>query len=348
MRYIPISQVEPGMALGQDIYDGAGRMLLASHLILNREYIASLSALGFPGVYIDDAFSEDIEIVEVIRPEVKREALSLINSMFIDDPQVGLDLKMKHVAEEVVESVLLNGYVMCNMMDIKSYDDYTYYHSVNVGILAAMVGSTFDLNVQQLADLTMAAMLHDVGKRFIPLEILNKEDHLSDEERAVLQTHPRQGADFLRDHYKNFSVYVLQGVLQHHEWYDGEGYPLGRMSDDIPLEARIISVVDVYDALTSNRPYREAHSNAEALEYIMGSSGRQFDPEVIDHFMHKIAIYPVGVQVELSDGSSAVVMENYEEFVLRPKVKQIGTGRVMDLARDPELRNITITRLIMG
>lgn len=347
MRYVPISKIESGMALGQDIYDGAGRMLLAKHLLLNKEYVASLEALGFPGVYIDDAFSEDIEIVEIIRPEIKREALGMISSLF--NPGKGEVVKEEaliRVATEIVDSVLNNGDVMCNMLDVKRYDDYTYFHSVNVGVLATMVGSAMGLSRDELRDLCMAAMLHDVGKRFLPIEVVNKESPLTAEEYEVLKTHSKLGADFLREQF-NFSVYVNQGVMQHHEWYDGEGYPLAREGEDIPLFSRIISLVDVYDALTSDRPYRDAVPNGEAVEYLMGRSGRQFDPEVLDVFLHKIAIYPVGAQVVLSDDTQAVVMLNYKEMVLRPIVKQIGTNRIIDLAYDADARNLTIVDMIM-
>lgn len=347
MRYVPMSLVEDGMVLGQDIYDGGGRMLLARHLILNPAYIRSLDEMGFPGIYIDDEFSEDIEIKEIIRPEVKREALGMISTLFMEGGENRVsEAAMNRMAKMVVEQVLDNGDAMCNMLDIKKYDDYTYFHSVNVGILATMVGCAMRFSQEQLRDLALAAMLHDIGKRFIPVEVLNKEEELGEEEKAVLRTHPKQGADFLRDKF-NFSVYVNQGVMQHHEWYNGHGYPLGRMKEEIPIFARIIALVDVYDALTTNRMYRPAISNSEAVEYLMGSSGRQFDPEILDVFLHKIAIYPVGAQVRLSDGSQAVVMKNYTEMVLRPKIKQMGTSRIIDLAYDPDARNLTIVDMIM-
>lgn len=347
MRYVPVSLLENGMVLGRDIYDGGGRMLLARHLILNPAYIRSLEDMGFPGAYIDDEFSEDIEIKEVIRPEVKREALSMINTLFLNSGEIGVsEASMNRVAKTIVEQVLDNGDAMCNMLDIKRYDDYTYFHSINVGILATIVGCAMKFSEEQLRDLTLSAMLHDIGKRFIPVEILNKKGELTDEERAVLRTHPRQGADFLRERF-NFSVFVNQGVMQHHEWFNGNGYPLGRSKEEIPIFARIISVVDVYDALTTNRMYRPAVAQNEAVEYLMGSSGGQFDPEVLDVFLHQIAIYPTGAQVKLSDGSQAVVMKNYPEMVLRPKVKQIGTSRIIDLAYDPAARNLTIVDMIM-
>ncbi|MCR4955822.1 MAG: HD-GYP domain-containing protein [Lachnospiraceae bacterium] len=345
MRYVPLRFVKSGMVLGQDIYDGAGRLLLAKHLLLNDEYLNSLEVLGFPGVYIDDEYSEDVEIREVIRPEVKREALSIISKMFVEEEDTfpgGIDV----VVSKIVDNVLDNADVMCNMLDIKKYDDYTYFHSVNVGILAAMVGAKMGLLKDQLMDLTTAGLLHDVGKKFVPVEILNSSEKLTDEEMEIIRSHPRLGADFIREKYA-FSSYVNQGILQHHEWFDGNGYPLGRRGEEIPVYARIISLVDVYDALTSTRPYRSALPNSEAVEFIMGSGGSQFDPVVVDAFIHKIAIYPLGSQVELSDGRQAIVVKNDSKMILRPVVRVMGTRTDLDLANDPEARNITILKIII-
>lgn len=348
MRYVPMSMLEPGMLLGQDIYDGGGRMLLAKHLILSPEYIKGLDDLGFPGVYIDDELSEGIEIHEVIRPEVKREALGIINSMFMQGKEEYVSQRsIENVAKGIVESVLDQGDVMFNLLDVKRYDDYTYFHCVNVGVLAAMVGAGMKLSETELEQLTTAALLHDVGKRFIPVEVLNAKYPLDDEQKKLMHTHAYAGMDFLREKY-SFSGYVHQGVFQHHEWYDGSGYPLGRSGEEISLFARIIKLVDVYDAMTSNRPYRPAISNGDVVEYMMAGSGQEFDPLVLETFLRKIAIYPVGAQIELSDGSQAVVVENNPEMILRPKIRMIHTGKDVDLAKDADARNLVITKIIMS
>lgn len=348
MRYVPMSMLESGMILGQDIYDGAGRMLLARHLILSPEYIKGLDDWGFPGVYIDDELSEGIEIHEVIRPEVKREALGIINSMFMRGKEEYVSQRsIENVAKGIVESVLDQGDVMFNLLDVKRYDDYTYFHCVNVGVLSAMVGAGMKLSETELEQLTTAALLHDVGKRFIPVEVLNAKYPLNDEQKKLMHTHAYAGMDFLREKY-SFSGYVHQGVFQHHEWYNGGGYPLGRAGEDISQFARIIKLVDVYDAMTSNRPYRAAISNGEVVEYMMAGNGQEFDPVVLETFLRKIAIYPIGAQIELSDGSQAVVISNNPEMILRPKVRLIRTGKDIDLANDADARHLTIMKIIMS
>lgn len=347
MRYMPMSRIEDGMALGQDIYDGEGRLLLAKHLILNDEYIRSLLSLGFPGIYIDDEFSENLIIPQVIRPSVKREALKLVHGLFLENKNIPMEQhNLQKVVMNVMEDVLNNGDVMCNMLDIKTYDDYTYFHSVNVSVLATMIGASCNMNESELNILTTAAMLHDIGKRFVEKDVLCAKRALTEEERDLIIQHPKLGYEFLKSKF-DFSSYVYTSVLEHHEWYNGGGYPLRRSGTDIPIYARIIKLVDVYDALTSKVPYHEAASPSEAVEYIMGNAGAEFDPELVNVFMKRIAVYPVGCEVELSDGRTAVVMENYQEFILRPKIKVIPTGEIINLKADESARSLTIMELLL-
>jgi len=347
MRYLPISKLENGMALGHDIYDVDGRLLLAKHLILNNEYIRNLERLGLPGVYCDDEVSEGIEIKEVLRPQVKREALKLMRNLFsVGGNNTASAKELQDVVTNVVEDVLNNSDVMCNMMDLKTYDDYTYYHSVNVSVLAAVVGSGLKMNRQELNTLTLAAILHDVGKRFFDVEILNAKRKLTPEEMCIIREHPKLGCDFLRENY-DFSAFVYTSVLQHHEFYNGKGYPLGKSGKDIPIYARIIKIMDVYDALTSKRPYHEPMSPSEAVEYLMSRVGFEFDPDIVNVFLKKIAVYPVGCEVGLSNGKNALVIENFTDAILRPKVKLLDTNCVLDLKNDVSARSITVLKIVI-
>ncbi|MEG1596277.1 MAG: HD-GYP domain-containing protein [Lachnospiraceae bacterium] len=347
MRYVPMSLLKDGMPLGQDVYDGTGRMLLAKHLLLNNNYITTLEQLGFPGAYIDDEFSAGLEIVEIVRPEIKREALQVVSALFQDaSGEVTSQSSINDLVMKVVDSILDNGDIMCNMMDLKKYDDYTYFHSVNVAVLSAMIGAGLGLGEDELQHLTTAAMLHDIGKKFIDSEILSAERSLTVSEMDAVREHPRLGCEFLRKNYA-FSAYVYSGILEHHEWYSGEGYPLGKKKDEIPLHARIIKLVDVYDALISKRPYHEAESPSDAVEYLMAMNGREFDPMVLDMFLKRISVYPIGCQVEISDGRQAIVTDNYCDFILRPKIKLLESGDIIDLKDDPAARKITVKRMVM-
>ena len=346
MRYIPISMLETGMMLGQDIVDGTGRMLLSKELFLNQEYILSLTEMGFAGAYINDKFSEGVEIIQVIQPEIKREALGIVSTLFIDKGSSATQNCVDEIVMKVVEQILDNSSVMCNLLDLKKYDDYTYFHSINVAVLSAMIGVAMKMEFEELKALTTSAMLHDVGKRFIPIEILGAERALTSEERKVIQEHPRQGCEFLKEHY-NYSDHIYEGVMGHHEWYDGTGYPQGIAGDEIPLFGKIIKLVDVYDALTSKRPYHEAQTPSDAVEYLMAMNGIEFDPEVLVIFLRKVAVYPLGCMVELSNGQQGIVVENFGNFILRPKVKLLKDSSIVNLRDDQEARSVTIIKMVM-
>ena len=348
MRYLPITEIKEGMALGQDIYDGEGRMLLAKHQILNNEYARNLDTMGFQGVYIDDDFSEDIEVEEVIKPAIKSRALKLVHVLFMEDENAedAKEWRIRQLVTDVVEDILNNGDAMYNMMDLKTYDDYTFFHSVSVAVLSAILGARYGMDEYELRILATAALLHDIGKKFLEVDILNAKRALTEEERRIVAQHPRLGYEFLRDNY-DFAPEVCIGVLQHHESYNGEGYPLRKSGEDIDINARIIKLADVYDAMTSKRPYRDALSPSDAVEYIMAMCGSEFDPQLVEVFLKWVAVYPVGCEVWLSDGRKSVVAKNFHNFVLRPIVKILDTGALINLNEDRNARNITIVRLVV-
>lgn len=350
MRYLPTGRLTPGMALGQDIYDGAGRLLLAKHLLLTAEHISNLEFLGFPGIYVDDEFTKGIEIQQIISPQVRSRALKIIYDLFNTETAErelpAYEIKLQKTVESVVENVIGNGDVMCNMMDIKSYDDYIYYHSINVGVLSVLAGARFGLAYEELCELACAAFLHDIGKRFIDRNIVCGWQSLDGADEEVFRSHPKLGAEYLRGAY-HFSPQVYAGILEHHECYNGEGYPLGKSGEDIHLFARIIRIADYYDVMASGQPGNCAKAPSEVLEYLMAMTGIWFDPQLVTVFARKIAAYPVGCEVELSDGRHAVVAENFENFPLRPLVRILGTGEMLNLRDDEKARAVTVGKLIM-
>lgn len=350
MRYLPTSKLKPGMALGQDIYDGAGRLLLGKHLLLNEEYISNLEFLGFPGIYIDDEFTQGIEIQQVVSPQIRSQALNMVHDLFSfaggEEETSVEEVKIQRIVESVVESVLRNGDVMCNMIDIKNYDDYIYFHSINVGILSVMLGARYGLPREVLCQLAVAAFLHDIGKRFIGSDIVNGEMMLRGQDVEVFRSHAKLGAEFLRNSY-HFSSEVYTGILEHHEDYNGAGYPLGKVGEEISLFGRIIRVTDSYDRRTSGRFSGAAQAPSEAMEFLMAMAGTQFDPNLVNILMRKLAAYPVGCEVELSNGQHAVVAQNFEDFPLRPLVKVIETGEMMNLRDDVEARAVTLGRIVL-
>lgn len=350
MRYLPTSKLTPGMALGQNIYEGSGRLLLEKHLLLTAETISNLEFWGFPGIYIDDEFTCGVEIQQILNPQVRSRALKMVHDMFAFEQGAvepsAAEIKLRKTIEQVIEDILNNGDVMINVLDIKNFSDYIYYHSVSVTALSVIIGARYGLEKEQLCQLATAAMLHDIGKKFINEEETEEAETLSEKEGEKQARHTKLGADFLRSNF-NFADIIIQSIQMHHECYNGKGYPEHKSGEEIPLYARIIRMTDCYDSLTSKKPWRDAMSPSDAVEYLMAQAEREFDPELVDLFIKKIAVYPVGCEVELSNGEHAVVIQNFERFSLRPQLKLLKTGKIIHLRDDADCRNLTIVKAVL-
>lgn len=351
MRYVPIEQVKEGMVLGKSLFTSNGGVLLNEDTKLKVEYIKRIDDKGIQGIYIKDEFSNEVEIPEIISQKERIQAINTIKSMFIDDEKLDMKAKsnmqveMRKMLTTIVDSVISNRTVQMNLVDLKNYDEYTYSHSVNVALLSVAMGCGLGLSRIELEQLCLAASLHDIGKKFIPIELLNKKEKISPEEFDTLKTHADYGYRFIKKYFPNASSKANVGILEHHERYDGSGYPNQKIGENISYYGRIITVADVYDALTSKRPYHEAILPSEAYEFILGGSGTQFDPEVIQYFSKKVAAFPLGTVVQLSNDMKGIVVQNYSDFNLRPKVKiYTGTEEVkyIDLAYDYDAMNITV------
>lgn len=349
MRYMPLGQLKNGMILGQEIHDANGRMLLAKNTTLTQENISYITFLGIQGVYIDDNFSKDVQIQEVVRPEVRQTAVTLVQNIFMRTSEGELpdqEQEIKEKVEEIVGDVLENEDVMYNLIEIKTYDGYTYFHSANVAILAGVIGAKCGLDKEELEDLVTAGFLHDIGKVFISSDIINAPRRLTEEERIKMMDHPRKGYEFLLENY-DFPERVTTAVYEHHEWYNGNGSPCHKKGKELTVCSRILKAADVYDAMTSRRSYHAPYLPSEVMEYIMGRSGMEFDPRIVKVMMRELCVYPVGCEVELSDGRRGVVIENHRGYVLRPTVKLLEGGTIVDLAQDRKYWNVTITKLMM-
>ncbi len=337
MRLVPIAVVKEGAYLGQTLYNDQGKVLLVKGTKLTSRYINKIKKHGFYTVYIIDEYSQQ-DLEDIIKPEVRRRAIDAVRSVYntftgLEEPSINRFQKNKinrasesnieqiqKIAKAIVNDIFSNPHLLISLVDIKSLDSYTYNHSVNVGILALTLGIAYGLNRNDLYDLTLGCMLHDVGKIFIPNDILNKAEKLNNEEFEIIKGHCEKGFIYLREN-TDLSPRVRIVALQHQERYDGSGYPQGLKGDKINKLAQISSIADVYDALTSDRPYRKALSPHEAVEYMMGAGGRYFNMDMVKTFLKKIIPFPVGTVVSLSNGFIGTVEKINSEMVLRPKIK---------------------------
>jgi|LGVF01.2.fsa_nt_gb HD-GYP domain-containing protein (c-di-GMP phosphodiesterase class II) len=352
MRFVPTFCLREGMILGDNLFGGKGELVLVRETVLTPDYIYRIRKLNYNGIYVEDALSKDIQIVNVINDRVRAQTVKCVREVFISTEKKNpLSKKrfadMQNQIESIVDEILNNDNVMVNMVDLKVFDDYTYFHSVNVAVLSIVLGSSIGLKRKELCNLGFAALLHDIGKVFIDRDILNKNGVLTDDEFVAIKKHSELGCNYLK---KGLAVplTVREGILDHHEKFGGGGYPNNIKGNNISLFGRIISIADVYDALTSDRPYRKAVKPSEVIEYIMGSSCTLFDPELVKTFVRKIAPFPTGTSVKLSNGLIGIVIENYESYCLRPKVRIFKKGdediTPYDLSlADNDYLNITIT-----
>lgn len=360
MRFVPISGLMEGMTVGKSLYDINRNLLISKGSVLHESYKKRIEELGYQGIYIDDELSKDIEVKDVIRDELRMKAIQAVKDVFIKDDMTSVTGKQnfenkidvtKKIVNDIVEDILENRDTMVNLIDLKFFDDYTFFHSVNVAVLSVLVGAEYGLSREQLSNLGLAAILHDIGKIFVDKDILNKPSSLTKSEYEHIKQHSQFGYNYLKETY-DIPAQAYVAVLQHHEKYDGTGYPDGKKQEEISLLGRIIGIADVYDALTSNRPYRKPLIPSEAMEYIMANGGIMFDINLTKVFARKVAPFPVGTYVKLSNGYLGIVMANYEDACMRPKVKvvmdekgQKVAPRLYDLKFDKHLRKVTITGL---
>jgi HD-GYP domain-containing protein (c-di-GMP phosphodiesterase class II) len=225
------------------------------------------------------------------------------------------------LVEDITASVLRSPSALVSLARLKTKDDYTYLHSVSVCALMVSLGRQLGLPGPQLREAGLAGLLHDLGKAAIPLEILNKPGRLTDEEFALVKEHPRAGHAMLSDAGVT-SESALDVCLHHHERIDGRGYPDGLAGEAISLHARMGAVCDVYDAITSDRPYKAGWHPAEAIRRMaQWTKEGHFDERVFQAFVKCIGIYPTGSLVKLQSGRLAVVLEQRESSLLTPRVK---------------------------
>jgi len=344
MIFVLTSQLKPGMIIGQSVMNDATVVpLLVEGQKLTLPHIKRLRSLNLPGVYIKTRYSEDIIAQGFISPELRHKVTTELKSICKSYTQSSvitpaMATRLTEMSQTLMDHVLSKDEYLLNMVEIKTFDNYTFSHSINVATLATLIGIQLGYSRLSLQELTSAGLMHDLGKLEIPLDIVNKPSKLTDEEFHFMQSHPERAVRRLKTSVK-ISRTVLDGICSHHEKMDGSGYPLGLESSNIPLCGRILAVADVYDALTTSRSYRPAWQVKEALEYMGTCSGTHFDSDILDAFFKTVAVYPVGSMVKLNDDSIALVTKNTQGHMMRPMIRILHSrfhapGTEISLAED--------------
>jgi len=228
--------------------------------------------------------------------------------------------KSEVFVDDVIASVVRNRDALTGLCKLRFYDEYTYTHSINVTVLATSFGQFLGLPETDLRPLGLAALFHDLGKANIPRDVLNKPGRLSEQEFEVIKRHPLESYGLIKDQ-RALQPKVLMGIIEHHEKYDGSGYPRGIKGETISMFARLISLADVYDALTSERVYKKGMAPAQALGIMYSMREKDFHPTMVERFIKCMGIYPVGSFVRLSDGRHGLVWASNPNAPLFPSVK---------------------------
>lgn len=367
-EYISTTRLQPGMIIDQSITDATGRVMIKRNVYLDQYQIEYLMSRGISGVYITDTLEDDgkpgIEPAKkkIIIPSASKKVIARER---VDDPtkvemsetvkarvNEGIQYLFKNtnadnfsgaamqVSKDLTEAIMTNSAVAIDINTLKVSDEYTFKHSVDVAMISMIIGKRHGLSRDEIREIGVAGLLHDMGKSKIPTEILNKPGKLTDEEFALMKRHPYDGYQILKDR-GGFSNAVLAGVLQHHEKINASGYPMGLPKDQIHLFGRLIAVADIFDALVTKRPYKDAFPMREAVEMIMSMTG-ELDISCINSFLGSVICYPVDSVVELSNGQLCKVVANVPMYPLRPRVVAIDTGEVYDLANDLKCANLII------
>ncbi|HHY72392.1 MAG TPA: HD-GYP domain-containing protein [Bacillus bacterium] len=336
MRLMNVASCQSGTKLGKSIYNDKGQILLSEGVQLTDKLIHKLIKSGVTTIYIEDEQSEGIEIVESVPIELRLEAINTITEGF----QSIASLKSNHsrlqgmiksdrairsfqkIFKDILNCLTENRTAINLLATAKIYENYVYTHSVNVSIYACQLAIENGLPLKNIEEIGLGAILHDIGKIFIPLEILNKPGKLTKEEYNEVMNHSKLGFETLRKIHE-IPLPVAHCALQHHERLDGLGYPRGLMDADIHKYAKIISVVDVFDAVTSARTYRTPMLPHKGLELLYTGCGTQFDCKQVELFKNCIAIYPQGLTVKLNDGRTGLVSKYNFHAVGRPILRII-------------------------
>ncbi len=340
MRLMAIGKVTSDMILARTLYHNDGRILLNKGYGNLNKFKNKLEEYGIHYIYIEDEKSHGIELNEAISEQTRLSSKKIIAEATRNiavNKSINIE-SVRNAVSNIIEDILANKNVLLNLTDIKSNDDYTFAHSVNVTVISILIGKFLNFSYNELLNLGTGSLMHDIGKAVLPDEILNKPGKLTDEEYKIIQEHPQLGFDMVKD---SIDINPLSrvAILTHHEKCDGTGYPGKLKGKNIHKHGRIVAVADVFDALTSDRVYRKKWPVYQAVEYLESLAGIHFDYDIVNLFVDSVSPFPNGSTVRLSTGEKAIVKQQNHGFSTRPVVRVIQDGKGNNIIKEINLEH---------
>lgn len=334
MQYLRMEHITPGMQLAKAIVGDDGKLLVGAGNKISELVLRRMDHMGFQGAYIETPGYEDIIIEDVIPDNLRARAF---DALYKGDYTTCISLA-KSIVQEMKYKETLN----LDLLDIKNDKNYEYRHCISVAVYSVAIGIKCNMTEEQLDNLAVAGLLHDIGKFDIKKRVLKAKHVYNDKEMDEMKKHPMYSYEELQS-IPSISSVSRNSILFHHENLDGSGY-YGITSDKLGIFPRILRIADTYDAFTARRKYREAYAPAYAMEYIMSNVGNMFDKELVDIFTRQFPFYPVGFTLKLSNGELVVVVSNQGNS-MRPLVRKTD-GTNIDLGLDSAYRSVMIEGIL--
>ena len=378
IKLIPAASIRVGMYVHDLNCNWMEHDFLRNRFLVDDEKtIQKIVAIGHREIYIDT--SRGVDVAEVSEPDASEppeeaptpvdstsgvepqrpivlgeerqrarklhaEANRIVHNM-MNDVRLGKQIEIEQiepVVERIMESIFRQQDALLPLAQLKSHDEYTFQHSVSGCALLTAFCRAMELPKEVIREIAIGALLHDVGKATIPDKILNKPGKLTDDEFIVIQSHVVQSKIILQAT-PGISPIALNVAAQHHERFDGSGYPNKLKGEDISRFGQMSAIVDVYDAITSNRCYHKGMAPTEALRKMLEWSNSHFNPELTQVFIRSLGIYPTGSLVRLGSGRLGIVTEQHPDKLMQPKVRVIFHTRgyylkpeIIDLSRSQD------------
>lgn len=341
MQRISVGLLESGMIAAKNVRSADGRLLVTADTVLSETMAASLQNAAIGSIYVRNPLFQEIELPDVVAEDSRMKCGMTLQAVVASYQKTNtLDLApLKRVIRDLVSEVILNRDSMIHQLDLRTYSDYIYAHSVNTCILSLLIAVNMDYPEARLIDLGLGTLLHDIGMMLLPDAILLKMGNLTPEESTRVQLHPEEGFNILRA-VPEIPITAAHIAFQHHERIDGKGYPRNLTADKILDYAKIAAVADIFDALVSDRPYRKGMLPHEAYEVMMALAGNYVDRNILNLFLTHVAIYPLGSVVQLDNGQYGMIVKVLPKMQMRPTIRLL-TDRQGKLLTSPEEIDLT-------